>query len=91
MQAQVRAYGEGGGVNDSDEFDWFAPKPVHVFGGIDLRDYFAAKAMQGIFASDTHCDDCGNFSDCSNEYYSHAARHAYAMAAAMLKAREVKP
>jgi len=43
-------------------------------GGMDLRDYFAAKAMQGILFEGL------------NE--SETAKNAYAMADAMLKARQ---
>lgn len=46
-------------------------------GGMTLRDYFAAKAMQGDFISGIGQDD---FADC--------ASRAYAMADAMLKARQ---
>jgi hypothetical protein len=42
-----------------------------------LRDYFAAKAMQGDFIAGVHHDD---FNTCANR--------AYQMADAMLKARE---
>jgi hypothetical protein len=46
-----------------------------------LRDYFAAKAMQGLFASDT--------SDWNQEgEWGERARTAYEMADAMMKARE---
>ncbi len=51
-----------------------------AYWGMTLRDYFAAKAMQGFcsgsFWSETDNDDC--------------ASAAYKMADAMLKAREVK-
>jgi hypothetical protein len=43
---------------------------------MDLRDYFAAKAMQGLLASDVYA---------SKDKF---AENAYAMADAMLKARE---
>ena len=46
------------------------------FHGMDLRDYFAAKALQGLIASS---DDPFLISD--------MAKSAYAMADAMLKAR----
>ena len=65
-------------------------KENSVEAGMTLRDYFAAKAMQGIFSSDKHCDDCGNFSSCALRYYTDAAVHAYNMADAMLKVREAK-
>jgi hypothetical protein len=56
--------------------------------GMTLRDYFAAKAMQGLFASERHTDSNDDFFSCSNDWYSEAAGHAYQMADAMLKARE---
>lgn len=50
--------------------------------GMSLRDYFAAKAMQGLFASDTN--------DWNQEgEWEERAKTAYAMADAMLKAREI--
>ena len=49
--------------------------------GMTLRDYFAAKAMQGLFASDTW--------DWNQEgEWDERAQTAYAMADAMIKARE---
>jgi len=51
---------------------------AHVEGGMNLRDYFAAKAMQGICAS-------GPTNEWSN---SRLAAEAYDLADAMLKARE---
>jgi len=59
--------------------------------GMTLRDYFAAKAMQGVCASDDHCDEDGETFIYEDGYFSDVATHAYAMADAMLKAREVKP
>ncbi len=44
--------------------------------GMTLRDYFAAKAMQGMMV-DVYASDC-----------DYIAKTAYAMADAMLKARE---
>jgi hypothetical protein len=52
--------------------------------GMDLRDYFAARAMQGLIASPRGTPDG---SDATDEYY---AKCAYIMADAMMKAREVK-
>jgi hypothetical protein len=54
--------------------------------GMTLRDYFAAKALQGTIAS----GQIGNEEPCHEEYISiHAyARDAYRWADAMLKARE---
>jgi hypothetical protein len=49
--------------------------------GMDLRDYFAAKAMQGLFASDAK--------DWNQEgEWDERAKTAYDMADAMMKARE---
>ena len=50
--------------------------------GITLRDYFAAKAMQGFIASPRGTP---NGKDATDTYY---AKVAYVMADAMLKARE---
>jgi len=44
--------------------------------GMDLRDYFAAKAMQGMMV-DTEIPNC-----------THIAKESYRMADAMMKARE---
>jgi hypothetical protein len=57
------------------------PIPDFDEQGMTLRDYFAAKAMQGLFASDT-CD-WNQEGECEER-----ARTAYEMADAMLKARE---
>ena len=48
--------------------------------GATLRDYFAAKALQGICAAPEHLDRIGSFKN--------AAATAYELADAMLKARE---
>jgi hypothetical protein len=69
------------------------PQPEPIFNefhqnygkdrGMTLRDYFAAKAMQGLIASPRGTPDG---SDATDVYY---AKCAYLMADAMLKAREV--
>ena len=51
-----------------------------IKGGISIRDYFAAAALQGLLASPAE-DDFG---------VSHFATAAYEVADAMLKAREAK-
>jgi len=58
--------------------------------GMSLRDYFAAKAMQGELAAmrDPQGDVCGIALDASDELLSRLARHYYRIADAMLKARE---
>ena len=49
-------------------------------GGMSLRDYFAAAAMQGIYANPQHS---------FNNHY-HDAREAYALADAMMVTRNVR-
>ena len=49
-----------------------------VIGGMTLRDYFAAKAMQGDLVGGVHRED-----------FRITAKRAYEMADAMLKEREV--
>ena len=51
--------------------------------GMTLRDYFAAAALQGFLAASHTIGNCP-----VNDLY---AMHAYNLADAMLKAREVKP
>lgn len=52
--------------------------PTHREEGMDLRDYFAAKAMQGMMADHTR-----------DNYPEEIAEHAYGIADAMMKAREI--
>jgi hypothetical protein len=47
--------------------------------GMDLRDYFAAKAMQGMMADHTR-----------DNYPEEIAEHAYVIADKMIKAREIE-
>ena len=66
-------------------FKWDEPQ----FNGMTLRDYFAAKALQGLLA----CADSDDFEDqklLRNDYDAYClnfATSAYQMADAMLKAR----
>ena len=57
-------------------------------GGMTLRDYFAAKALQGMFANpdDGHENYDLNYED----YVKEIARCSYKMADAMLAARDQK-
>ena len=50
--------------------------------GMTLRDYFAAKAMQGMAGSHAYCERGWDQADLAGQ--------AYEIADAMLKAREVK-
>lgn len=60
------------------------PPPTELHPGMTLRDYFAAKAMQGYLASfDPHGEPV--------EFATKIAEYAYTIAAAMLKAREAAP
>lgn len=54
--------------------------------GMTLRDYFAAKAMQGMFANPA--DGHENYDLNYEDYTKEIARCAYKMADAMMEARE---
>ena len=54
----------------------------HKLGGMTLRDYFAAKAMQGLMGR-----DWSNHKGSDEELIGVWARSSYAVADAMLKAR----
>jgi hypothetical protein len=58
--------------------------------GMSLRDFFAAKAMQGIYACPDHVTEPDGSDGPDPLTDSDIARLAYAMADAMLRAREVK-
>jgi hypothetical protein len=59
-------------------------KPLeNYYPGMTLRDYFAAKAMQGMMTSARYTGIIG-----VNNYEHSIANQAYQMADAMLKARE---
>lgn len=61
----------------------FAHQPIsdEQSKGMDLRDYFAAKALQAIVSK----------ADVINgHFYLENAQHAYKMADAMMEAREMK-
>ncbi|MGJ7049819.1 hypothetical protein [Morganella morganii] len=54
--------------------------------GMTLRDYFAAKAMQGDWTNQN--SDVGYFANCNDEQLVNAAKIYYRMADAMLRVRE---
>ena len=60
---------------DNDAQSW----AVHSVGGMTLRDYFAGQAVSGLYADN-------NFTGSHVD----AAKCSYALADAMLKAREAK-
>jgi hypothetical protein len=68
---------------EKESFDDLLGKPeIQAFPdefetGMTLRDYFAAKAMQGMVNSDNY----------ANSSYNNIANYSYTMADAMLKAR----
>lgn len=69
------------------------PVGLEAFGedktGMTLRDYFAAKAMQGIFMGSIEWSPTYKHpDDASLEVFKDIAQDSYAMADAMLKARE---
>ena len=58
--------------------------------GMTLRDYFAAKAMQGDWAAQGAA--CGMFvPDSDDDLFARSARMYYRMADSMLAARKEKP
>jgi hypothetical protein len=59
--------------------------PVHGLPGMTLRDYFAAKAMQGLMGRSWANTATGKFPENLHDIWATAA---YQMADAMLKARE---
>ena len=70
----------------------------HADIGMSLRDWFAGQALAGICASIDHGDlECyygrkaGSRGDSNIPGKSSIAQHAYAIADAMLKARETQP
>lgn len=67
----------------TEEQRW--PEPAYLTKdhaiNMTLRDYFAARVMQGLLATDI---------DCGPKYAQIIADNAYGLADAMLKAREKK-
>lgn len=72
------------GITDADERDRaYTAARAQAVGGMTLRDYFAAKAMQGFLSG--HIAHHGHE---SHWPYGALASEAYELADAMLKARE---
>lgn len=67
----------------SNEADDYQTQDNHItqFAGMTLRDYYAAKAMQGILSNP------GQLDNVNEAAASWVARDAYLVADAMLKAR----
>ncbi len=71
------------GLSDVGERDrLYIAATAQAAQGMTLRDYFAAKAMQGFCANPSTTDGAGG--------YKEVASFAYQMADAMLAAREVQ-
>ena len=60
--------------------------PNHRSEGMDLRDYFAAKVLQGMCANTN--DDHDGTEETYEVYCADIARCCYELADAMMKARE---
>lgn len=63
---------------------------VHGSYGMTLRDYFAAKAMQGYLANSWQAQELDATGDSSREQMAIVAEISYVMADAMLATRENK-
>lgn len=61
------------------------PVDTAEHGGMQLRDYFAAKAMQGIMSKQAACGD--QLGDLSVQSYIDVSIQAYLVADAMMEAR----
>jgi hypothetical protein len=59
--------------------------PGNRFEGMELRDYFAAAALQGMCANTN--DDHDGIAETYDKYCADIARCCYALANAMMKAR----
>jgi hypothetical protein len=77
------------GIEELSKIEWAFPfmvqdeNEIRTFSGMQLRDYFAAKALQGMFTTAA--------APCLSGLGGHeeiTAEAAYKMADAMLKARE---
>lgn len=62
--------------------------PNHRSEGMELRDYFAASVLQGMCANTN--DDHDGIAETYDWYCADVARCCYALADAMMKAREQK-
>jgi hypothetical protein len=67
-----------GGPAFPHSYEVMPDRELHTYFGMTLRDYFAAKAMQGMLANDI---------ECGPEQVPIIVASAYVLADAMLKAR----
>lgn len=79
------------GITDQAERDRaYLKARAEAVGGATLRDYFAAKALQGDWAAQGTA--CGMFvPDAKDDLFDRSARMYYRMADAMLAARKPNP
>ena len=75
-------------ANPGDIGELVESKCVHA--GMTLRDYFAAKALQGDWAAQDD-DVRGSYADMLDADFFRCAIRFYRMADAMIAAREVQP
>lgn len=69
----------------------FPNSRFHNANGMDLRDYFAAKAMQVIYSSNCEWEPTGTPADDETiKLFAEIATDAYLLADAMIRAREAK-
>lgn len=61
----------------------------YPYAGMTLRDYFAAKAMASLLSNSDAMDEAADGCDSDIELMANVADRGYAMADAMLAAREV--
>jgi len=73
-------------VNVDNTYESWMSKHGGYANGMTLRDYFAAKAMQGLIAGAD--DEIREYLDNLDDPMTNLATAAYLMADAMLKARE---
>ncbi len=66
-------------------FPWKESDTATWDNGMDLRDYFAAKAMHAIMTNDVLLMDAAEYKDCDSEL--HIAKYAYMHADAMMEVR----
>lgn len=80
------------GITDPDERDRvYNRATAQAAQGMSLRDHFAAKAMQGYLANPWQAKELDETGDSAAEQMRIVAEISYAMADAMLAAREVQP
>lgn len=80
-------------MNEQDKtggpaFPFAFSEQERVSDGMTLRDYFAAKAMQGELSSMTDTDIVGLSLTITSKWLANLAKHWYRIADAMMEARK---